>query len=116
MHVLVDTSVWIDHFRHKNTQLITLLEQNLVLIHTAIIGELACGDLKRRLEIIEYLNFLPTCQEASYEEVFEMIESRHLYGKWLNWIDVNLLASSALSNAQLWTYDKALAEITSKTQ
>ncbi|MBI2027283.1 MAG: VapC toxin family PIN domain ribonuclease, partial [Deltaproteobacteria bacterium] len=88
MLVLVDTSVWIDHLRQKNTELIALLEQNLILVHSAIIGELACGNLKRRNEFIQYLQFLPTSQEASSEEVLEMIENRHLYGKGINWVDV----------------------------
>lgn len=110
MHVLVDTSIWIDHFQEQNKELISLLEQNLVLIHSAIVGELACGSLKKRMEIMEYLKLLPTSKEASSEEALEMIERRHLYGKGLNWIDVHLLASAALSNARLWTKDKRLAQ------
>jgi len=109
MYILVDTSVWIDHFKQNNSRLISLLEQNLVLTHTAVIGELACGHLKQRFEILEYLKFLRASKEASPEEVLEMIEGHRLYGKGLNWVDVNLLASSALSNANLWTKDKQLA-------
>jgi len=116
MLVLVDTSVWIDHLKHKNPRLISLLEQNLVLSHSAVIGELACGYLKRRFEILEYLKFLHSSNEASFEEVLVMIERRRLYGKGLNWVDVNLLASAALSNAKLWTKDKQLARFASMAQ
>ena len=108
MHVLVDTSVWIDHFRKKNATLVSLLEQNLVLMHSAVLGELACGNLKKRTEILEYLNLLPFSKEVSTEEALEMVERRHLYGKGLSWIDINLLASSIVSNAHLWTNDKIL--------
>ena len=108
MWVLVDTSIWIDHFRKRNEALIALLEQGLVLIHPTIIGELACGNLKKRNEILEYLKVLPRAQEASHEEVLEMIERRHLYGKGLGWIDMHLLASAAISNVRLWTNDKDL--------
>ena len=31
--VLVDTSVWVDHFKHGNDRLVHLLEQDLVLTH-----------------------------------------------------------------------------------
>ena len=113
MAVLVDTSIWIDHFRKQNLKLISLLEQNLVLIHTAIIGEIACGHMKRRTEVLEYLKYLPRCQEAMSQEVLEMIEHRSLYGKGLNWIDVNLLASAILSGGELWTKDRKLAHATS---
>lgn len=107
--VLVDTSVWIDHFRKKDSQLVYLLEQNLILTHSAIIGELACGELKKRLEILSYLKLLPFAKEASAEEVLAMIEIRKLYGKGLSWIDVQLLASASLSGAKLWTKDQQLA-------
>ena|SRR3989338_5008205 len=113
MFVLVDTSVWIDHLQRLNHDLISLLEQNLVLTHPAIIGELACGNLKKRMEVLDYLKFLPPCQEASHEEVFEMVERRNLFGKGLNWIDVHLLASAILSNAHLWTKDKNLKRFSS---
>lgn len=105
MLTLVDTSVWIDHLHKKNSELIALLEQNLVLTHSSVIGELACGTLKRRTEVLAYLKLLPEAKEATPQEVMEMIESKHLYGKGLNWIDAQLLASVFLSKAQLWTKD-----------
>ena len=113
MRVLVDTSVWIDHFKRKNSKLAAFLEQNLVVTHSAVLGELACGNIKRRRKILEYLKFLPAAKEASSEEILEMIEYRHLYGKGLNWVDVNLIASSALSNIQLWTKDKKIIDFMS---
>ena len=114
MQVLVDTSIWIDHFRKKNPELVALLEQNLALTHSAVIGELACGNLKRRTEILAYLELLPEAQEAISHEVLQMIELRHLYGKGLNWVDAQLLASAYLSNVRLWTNDRQLGRYTEK--
>lgn len=106
MYVLVDTSIWIDHFKKQNSHLISLLEQQVVLVHSAVIGEFACGRIKNRREIMEYFKMLRQANEAQPDEVLEMIERRSLYGRGLNWVDMQLLASASLSDAQLWTADK----------
>lgn len=41
--VLVDTSVWIAHFRKRNEELVGLLGHNLAMTHPLVIGEIACG-------------------------------------------------------------------------
>lgn len=112
MAVLVDTSVWIDHLRKADAALIELLRENQVLIHSAVIGELACGSLRNRKQFIDNLLILPRATEASFEETLRLIESRRLSGKGLGWVDVQLLASAALSNALLLTQDKRLARFT----
>jgi predicted nucleic acid-binding protein len=109
MAVLVDTSVWIDHLRKANTPLVDLLRDNQVLIHSAVIGELACGNLPNRKELIASLLLLPRATEASFEETLRLIESSQLSGEGLGWVDVQLLAAAALSNARLLTRDKRLA-------
>jgi len=40
--VLVDTSVWVDHFRQANDALIGLLEVDQALSHPMVLLELAC--------------------------------------------------------------------------
>ena len=106
--ILVDTSVWIDHFRKNNKKLITLLLNDQVLIHPFIIGELACGHLKPRKEILDLLHKLPKVFSASHEEVLTYVETDKLHGKGLGFIDIHLLASAKLSKARLWTLDKIL--------
>lgn len=106
--ILVDTSLWIEHLRSGHTGLIDILNQAQVITHTLVIGELSCGNLKNRKEILSLLNLLPAAKEAEHFEVLELIETRRLYGKGLGWIDMSLLASCLLSNAKLWTLDKAL--------
>lgn len=80
----------------------------MVLCHPFIIGELACGHLKNRDEIISLLQTLPMAQTADDDEVLQFIESNQLFGTGLGLIDIHLLASSLLSRAVLWTADTKL--------
>lgn len=110
--ILVDTSVWIDHFREGLPSLVVSLNQNSVLIHPFVLGELACGNLKSRQDTLRLLANLPHSPKASDAEVLQFIETHKLMGKGIGLIDAHLLASTALSaDAVLWTHDKRLAQI-----
>lgn len=111
--VLVDTSVWIDHLRQGNTELENLLNECDVVCHPFIVGELACGNLNNRLEIIALLDTLPMAIHADHEEIMQFIENYCLMGKGLGYIDMHLLASALLSRVSLWTNDRKLKEISS---
>ena len=108
MITLVDTSVWIDHLRKGNRQLATLLDKGGVCCHRFVIGELACGTLRNRDELLGFLRALPEAQFAEHDEVLNFIGERKLAGRGLGWIDMNLLASALLENCKMWTFDKAL--------
>jgi predicted nucleic acid-binding protein len=108
--VLVDTSVWIQHFREKQPALESLLEQAEVLTHQFIIGELACGNLKHRRETLFYLDALPKATVATHEETMRLIERYGLSGRGMSWIDAHLVASALLTNCRLWTLDKRLQD------
>jgi predicted nucleic acid-binding protein len=108
--VLVDTSVWVWHFREGSKELSGLLNEGSVLCHTFIIGELACGNLKDRDVILSCLKLLPICVEAESEEVLSFIESNHLMGQGLGYVDVHLITSAVLTDVSLWTFDKKLAQ------
>jgi predicted nucleic acid-binding protein len=107
--VLVDTSVWVDHLRRRNSTLVELLEQAHVWTHPFIIGELACGNLRRREVFIDSLAELPQTPGASHAEVLALVEARGLAGRGLGWVDMHLLASSLLARLPLWTLDQRLA-------
>ena len=113
--ILADTSVWVDHLRHGNRELIDHLEAGEVMCHPFVIGELACGRLSPRAGILELLNRLPSLPSASRDEVMSFIEARRLDGRGLGWIDVHLLASAVLGGAQLWTLDRRLADAAAAT-
>ncbi|MHB8843752.1 MAG: type II toxin-antitoxin system VapC family toxin [Nitrospirota bacterium] len=106
--VLVDTSVWVDHLRRGTVGLERPLSEGQVLCHPFIIGELACGNLKNRSDILSLLHTLPVIRTAEEAEILQFIEKYRLMGKGLGYIDVHLLASSLLSHAPLWTLDKPL--------
>ncbi|MEB3301073.1 MAG: type II toxin-antitoxin system VapC family toxin [Cyanobacteriota bacterium] len=110
--ILVDTSVWVDHLRDGLPALAALLEEGQVLIHPWVIGELACGHLKRRREVLELLQGLPGAMVASDGEVLLLIERASLMGRGLGYVDIHLLASARLSHCRLWTKDRRLAGVT----
>lgn len=108
--ILVDTSVWIDHLRSGEPSLAAALEGGRVMMHPFVLGELACGNLKNRGEVLKLLGDLPAAPTATDPEALEFIERRALMGRGIGYIDVHLLASIALSgDARLWTRDRRLA-------
>ncbi|OGD20656.1 MAG: ribonuclease [Candidatus Aminicenantes bacterium RBG_13_59_9] len=108
--VLVDTSVWISHLQSGNARLRELLEEGKVISHPFIMGELACGNLKNRREILSLLKTLPAAVEARHEEVLQLIENHRLMGLGLGYVDVHLLAAALLTSVPLWTSDKSLKD------
>jgi predicted nucleic acid-binding protein len=109
--ILVDTSVWIAHLRWQLPDLAALLEKELVLTHPFVIGEVACGQIRQRTEILRLLNELRAPESASHDEVLRMIEDRKLWGKGIGFVDFHLLASALLAGCQLWTIDRKLNEL-----
>ncbi len=112
--VLVDTSVWVAHLRDGNIGLETLLNEGRVAGHSFIMGELACGNLKNRSEILSLLHGLPMAIHAEHQEVMELIDTHNLMGKGLGYIDMHLLASALLTDVPLWTLDRKLDGTASK--
>lgn len=112
--MLVDTSVWVDHLRKRNPALVELLEQAQVWTHSFVIGELASGNLAQRGKVLGALGELPHVPMASHEEVMSFVESRHLMGRGLGWIDLHLLASATLAKLPFWTVDKRLSTVASE--
>ena len=106
---LVDTSVWIDHFRQGEPKLVELLAEERVLCHPLVSGEIACDNLQERARILAWLDALPKAIEASQQESLQLLQRQGLHGKGLGWIDIQLLASSLMTRCTLWTKDKALA-------
>ncbi len=110
--VLVDTSIWIDHLRKTDLNLIQMLDAQQVLMHPYVIGELACGNLSPRDEVLNLLSMLPAARLADTHEVLYFLQVNQLYGKGIGYVDAHLLASTALERtAMLWTRDKRLLQL-----
>ncbi|MGC9344437.1 MAG: type II toxin-antitoxin system VapC family toxin [Bacteroidales bacterium] len=107
----MDTSVWIDHFHYSNEELKDLLHSGQVCLHQFILGELSCGNISNRKEVLSLLEALPKIDTVQDEEVFFLIENMELYGKGLGFIDVHLLASALIHSVTLWTRDKSLHRV-----
>jgi predicted nucleic acid-binding protein len=108
--ILVDTSVWVDHLRTGVPELGALLEAGEVLTHPWVVGELACGTLHRRAEILELLRHLPAAPVATHDEVLAFIERHALMGRGLGYCDGHLRGGVRLHGAaRLWTRDRRLS-------
>lgn len=112
--ILVDTSIWITHLRDGDDQLAALLKKSTVCCHPFVIGELACGNLKNRTEILSLLRALPSAEIVNHEEVLILIDNNNLMEKGLGYVDVHLLGSALLSDVALWTVDRRLAKAASE--
>jgi predicted nucleic acid-binding protein len=110
--ILVDTSVWVDHLRRPEPTLVAALDAGQVLMHPFILGEIACGNLRHRANVLALMRELPPAPVATEKEALDFIDRRSLMGQGIGYIDVHLLASVVLSGtARLWTRDKRLAVV-----
>jgi predicted nucleic acid-binding protein len=106
--ILVDTSVWVDHLRRTEPLLVERLRNDEVSCHPFVIGELACGRLRRRDEVLRLLGTLPVAPAVAHDEVLGFVERHRLAGSGIGWIDAHLLASAALGRLRVWTQDRRL--------
>ncbi len=110
--ILVDTSVWIDHLRTGDSELAALLNSSRVLMHPFVLGELACGNLHNRAEVLTLLRDLPQVDMARDAEVLFFIEEHELMGRSIGYVDAHLLAAAMLvGSVRVWTRDKRLRAV-----
>jgi predicted nucleic acid-binding protein len=110
--ILVDTSVWIDHLRQRETRLRGLLEEAEVLVHPLVEGELACGNLAARQKVLALIRDLPRSLVAEHADVMALLEARRLFARGLGYVDLSLLASTMITpDARLLTHDRRLAMV-----
>lgn len=112
--VLVDTSIWVDHLRHGDPGLVSILENGDAHCHPFIIGEIACGNLASRKEILHRLSLLPSASLVRHSEVMAFIEAHRFSGLGLGFIDMHLLAAANLDGFKIWSRDKALRKAAEK--
>jgi predicted nucleic acid-binding protein len=113
--VVVDTSVWINHFRENNQALVDLLEADAVLMHPMVVAEIACGTPPLRLSTLSDLKELQKPQQATLTEVMEFVERERLYELGCGIVDMILLASTIITpDSKLWTLDKKLVSMSEK--
>jgi predicted nucleic acid-binding protein len=112
--VLIDTSVWVDHFRRGQDGVVRLLEQDRALMHPMVLLELACGTPPApRARTLSDLGLLQNARQASWREVMDFVEREQLYGLGCGLVDLTLLASALITpGACLWSMDKRLAALT----
>jgi predicted nucleic acid-binding protein len=112
VNVLVDSSVWVGHFKQRNEHLVALLAADLVVCHPYIVAEVACGTPPNRKAIIRMLSELENTPVATQDELLAMVDAQQLYGRGCGFVDLSLLASANLSEKTLiWTLDKRFDQL-----
>ena len=112
MKVLVDTSVWVGHFKHRDERLVALLQAGLVACHPYVVVEVACGTPPHRRDVIDMLGALDSVPIATADELLALLQRRVLFGRGCGFVDLSLLASALLGEQTwVWTLDKRLAAI-----
>jgi predicted nucleic acid-binding protein len=106
--LLADSSVWIDHLHESHEQFSRALRAKHIYVNQAVIGELACGTLTRRGEVLTQLILLPELPDPTFGELLALIDRRKLWSRALSWIDAHLLGATLLAGARLWTHDRLL--------
>ena len=110
--ILADTSIWVDHIRHRDDMLVDALEHGRIIMHPLVIGELAMGDLPRRGLFLDALGNLRRAVIADHDEVLRLVNDRQLHGQGTGYVDAHLLASSMLTpDTRFWTRDVRLSAI-----
>jgi predicted nucleic acid-binding protein len=113
--ILADTSLWVGLFRERRiAEFAAVLAANKVLMHSAVLGELATGNLQNRAATLSMLRAMPKALTGTTEECLALIEAHKLYGRGVGWIDVQLLVAARLSHAQLWSLDTELMVVARK--
>jgi len=112
MNVLVDSSVWVGHFKHRNEHLVALLEADAVVCHPYIVAEVACGTPPGRQGIISMLAELESVPVATQHELLALLDARKLYGRGCGFVDLSLLAAVLINEMTvIWTLDKRFEQI-----
>lgn len=113
MSVLVDTSVWVEHFRHGSDALANLIMLDMAMTHPMVVLELACGTPPApRAQTLRDIGALRAARQATASELLQFIEREKLYGLGCGLVDLSLLASTLMtSGAALWTLDRRLADL-----
>lgn len=109
--IIVDTSLWVDHFRKEEVFFTKLLISRQIVMHPFVLGEVSLGNLSQRPFTLAYLQRLPKPAVASNDEVQKLIEERNVFGRGIGFVDCHLLAASLLNSMRLWTRDKRLKAI-----
>jgi len=113
---MVDTSIWVHHFRSRNEVLVALMENDLALTHPMVVAELACGSLDgSRIQTLSKIENLNSSTNVSLSKVRQFIEIEKLHELGCGIVDLMLLASAVSTPAtELWTFDKRLALLCSR--
>ncbi len=107
--IIVDTPIWVDHFRNQDPALMALILQEEIALHPYVHGELLLGGFPAHGEAAEHLNTLLRPPVATEVETAAFISWAKLSGTGIGYVDSHLLVSAKLAgDGRVLTRDKKL--------
>jgi predicted nucleic acid-binding protein len=106
--VIIDTSVWADHFRRDDAHIRNLLTAGTLRQHPLVTVELGMGNLRDWRRTITLLSRLPQAIQLPHDALLDFVEDMALSGTGVGAIDAHLLASATAIGGRLWTRDRRL--------
>ncbi len=110
--IIVDTNIWVTHFRSPIPALFKMLDDEYVYCHPFVLGELVSGSIANREGIIAELGEIFEPPVGRTEEFLAFVETRKLFSRGIGFVDCHLLLSAVLSgDSKIWTNDKRLKAV-----
>ncbi|WP_353227950.1 PIN domain-containing protein [Novosphingobium sp.] len=106
--IIIDTSIWADHFRREEPQIGLLLIDGNLKHHPLVTAELGMGNLRDWRRTIILLSRLPQAVHLTNDALLDFVEEMELAGTGIGAIDAHLLGSAHVSGCSLWTRDRRL--------
>ena len=107
--IIVDTSIWVDHFRRPQKELAALIAKGEIALHPYVFGELALGGFPSKGLVVDEMMELARPPVASTTETLAFIAWAELSGTGVGYVDTHLLISARLlANGKILTKDKRL--------
>ena len=108
--MIVDTCVWVDHFRREVAVLSRLCRERRAPVHHDVFGEVMLGCGEERDEIVEEIRLLPPIDRPGIKDIEEAINRHGIACKRIGWVDAVLLCTAVIDDRcpTLLTFDKRL--------
>ncbi|MCB1192524.1 MAG: PIN domain-containing protein [Leptospiraceae bacterium] len=120
--ILVDTSIWIEFFKRKEpifSELKDLIEGFEILVHEVVFGELlqGCKTKSEEIFILDYWeNLNRITSNGSFIEAGKLSFENKYLDKGIGLIDSVLIAQVKKKKIKIWTLDKKITTILSKSE
>lgn len=113
--ILLDTTIWVDHLRNSDPTVVSMLQAQAIVMHSAVLGEILLGNFRDRRAVFSALKEVPRIQGATDDDVIRLLDLHQLFGSGVGFVDAHLVAACLLTGkTYLWTRDRRLEAVASR--